>query len=183
MTELPTPIRDFILALTDETLSPAYMLLNDEGALLEWGGDLESYGIKDLKRYLNAAQHVSFLVGLLPLDSNSVFLPHVQVTPEVFADVYLFEREQGVWVLLLDSTADTEKKLKMQQRLYDSRLHVKDLEREGEQLYKANAVLEELVRERTADLTNTILRLKQELDERHKVEKKLLEKEAHNRAG
>lgn len=182
MTELPAPIRDFILALTDETLSPGYMLLKDEGALLEWGGNLEAYGIKDLKRYMNAAEHVSFLIGLLPLDSSSVFLPHVQVTPDVFADVYLFEREQGVWVLLLDSTANTEKKLKMQQKLYDSRLQVEDLAREGDALYKANAVLEELVRERTAELTNTILRLKQELEERHKVEKKLLEKEARNQA-
>src|SRR5262245_51468740 len=106
MTEFPSPIRDFILALTDETLSPAYLLLQDEGALLEWGGDLEAYGVRDLKRHMNAGEHVSFLVGLLPLESNSMFLPHVQVTPEVFADIYIFEREQGVWVLLLDSTKD-----------------------------------------------------------------------------
>jgi C4-dicarboxylate-specific signal transduction histidine kinase len=182
MTELPTPIRDFILALTDETLSPAYMLLREEGALLEWGGDLEAYGIKDLKRHMNAGEHVSFLVGLLPLDSSSVLLPHVQVASEVYADIYLFEREQGIWVLLLDSTADTAKRLHMQQKLYDSRLQVRDLEREGDALYKANAVLEDLVRERTAELTNTILRLKQELEERHRVEKKLLENEARKHA-
>jgi C4-dicarboxylate-specific signal transduction histidine kinase len=182
MSELPTPIRDFILTLTDETLSPAYLLLREEGTLLEWGGDLEAYGIKDLKRHMNAGEHIPFLVGLLPLDSSSVFLPHVQVTSDVYADVYLFEREQGVWVLLLDSTADTAKRLHLQQKLYDSRMQVTDLEREGDALYKANAVLEELVRERTAELTNTILRLKQELEERQKVQKKLLEKEARHQA-
>jgi hypothetical protein len=182
MTDLPAPIRDFILALTDETLSPAYLLVREEGTLLEWGGDLEAYGVKDLKRHMNAADHISFLVGLLPLDSSSAFLPHVRMTSDVYADVYLFEREQGVWVLLLDSTADTAKRMQMQQKLYDSRLKTNDLEREGEALYKANAVLEELVRERTVELTQTILRLKQELEERNKVEKKLLEQEARNTA-
>src|SRR5438034_6509846 len=172
MSSLPSAIRDFILALTDETLSPAFLLLTDNGELVEWGGDLDAYGIKDLRREVDVTEHVSFLMGLLPLGSDSVFLPHIQTTADVFADVYLFKRDQGTWVLFLDATTDTAKRLHMQQKLYDSRLQVSDLEREGEALYKANAFLEELVRERTADLTTTILRLQQELTERRHTEKK-----------
>jgi hypothetical protein len=182
MSNLPTPIRDFILALTDENLCPAFLLLSDNGELLEWGGDLQSYGVTDLQRNINAADHIPFLIGLLPLDSNSVFLPNVQTTEDVFANVYLFEREQGTWVLLLDATADIARRRPLQQRLYDSRLQVSDLQREGDALYKANAVLEELVRERTAELTRTVLRLQQELAERHRVEKKLQDTEARKQA-
>ncbi|HEY6118953.1 MAG TPA: hypothetical protein VIV66_03290 [Pyrinomonadaceae bacterium] len=182
MSNLPSPIRDFILALTDETLSPAFLLLTGEGELVEWGGDLDAYGIKGLRRNVDVTEHISFLLGLLPLGSDSVFLPHIQTTSEVFADVYLFKRDQGTWVLLLDATADTAKRLQLQQKLYDSRLEVSDLEREGEALYKANAVLEGLVRERTADLSNTILRLQQELTERQHAEKKRKEAEIHKTA-
>lgn len=182
MTDLPAPIRDFILALTDETLSPAFLLLTDDGGLVEWGGDLDAYGIQGLKRSADVSEHISFLIGLLPLGSDSVFLPHIQTKADVYADVYLFKRDQGTWVLLLDSTADTAKRLQMQQKLYDSRLQVSDLEREGEALYKANAFLEELVRERTADLSQTVLRLQQELAERQHTEKKAKGSEVRKQA-
>lgn len=182
MSKLPTPIRDFILTLTDENLCPAYLLLSNNGELLEWGGDLQSYGIQDLQRNMNTAEHIPFLIGLLPLDSNSVFLPNVQTTDQVFANLYLFEREQGTWILLLDASADIARRRPLQQRLYDSRLQVSDLQREGDALYKANAVLEELVRERTAELTRTVLRLQQELAARKRVEKKLEDSEARKQA-
>jgi hypothetical protein len=169
MSNLPSPIREFILTLTDETLSPAWLLLTDDGELVECGGDLDAYGIKGLKRDAEVTAQVSFLIGLLPLGSDSVFLPHMQTKESVFADVYLFKRDQNTWVLLLDATKDAAKRRQLQQKLYDSRLHISDLEREGEALYKANAVLEELVRERTGDLTKTILRLQQELSQHQKT--------------
>lgn len=181
MSELPAPIRDFILSLADDTLSPAYLLVTDTGTLIEWGGDLESYGIKELERNMDVSQHVTFLSGLLPLATNGLYLPRVQTETEVFADVFLFSREQGTWVLLLDATADTARRLSLQQKLYDSRLLVTDLEREGDALYKANAVLEQLVRERTAELAQTVLQLRQELDARERTTKARWDGEARSR--
>jgi len=182
MSKLPPPIGDFILTLTDETLSPAYLLVSEKDGLVDWGGDLESYGITELKKNIDVSEHISFLAGLLPLGTSSVFLPRVQTKPDVFADVYLFTRDQETWVLLLDATTDSAKRLSMQQKLYDSRLQVSELTREGDALYKANAVLEEMVRERTAELTQTILRLKQELAERERVEKNLRENQSRKQA-
>ena len=182
MSKLPSPIGDFILTLTDETLSPAYLLVSEKEGLAEWGGDLESYGIKGLEKSMDVSEHVSFLVGMLPLGTSSVFLPRVQTKTDVFADVYLFTREQETWILFLDATADTTKRLSMQQKLYDSRLQVGELTREGDALYKANAVLEEMVRERTAELMQTILQLKQELAERERIEKELRENQARKQA-
>ncbi len=173
MNELPLPIRDFILELTDDMLSPAYLLVTESGRLIEWGGDLESYGVKDLEKNLDVSDHIPFLVGVLPLKTKNLSFPHVQTKPEVFAfaDVYLFSREQGVWILLLDSTVETARQQTVQQKLYDSRLQVTDLVREGDALYQANAVLEQLVSERTAELSETILQLREQIAESQRAKK------------
>jgi adenylate cyclase len=171
MRDLPLPIRDFILSLTDEMLSPAYLLVTENGQLIESGGDLESYGLKELRKDVDVNDHVSFLVGVLPLESKNLFLPKVETKPGVYADVYVFSREQGNWVLLLDSTAERDQRQKMQQKLYDSRLQVTNLAREGDALYEANAVLEQMVRERTAELSQTILELRQQISEIERVRK------------
>ena len=171
MSGLPSPIIDFLLGLTDETLSPAYLLVTEKDGLTDWGGDLESYGIKGLQKNIDVSEYISFLTGILPLGTDSIFLPNIQTKEGVFADVYLFNREQGTWILLLDATAKTVGRLNMQQKLYDARLQMTDLERDGDALYKANVVLEELVNERTVDLMQTILQLQQELGERKRAEK------------
>jgi len=171
MSTLPIPIRDFILSLADDTLSPAYLLVTGSGQLVERGGELESYGLKDLATGQDVSESVPFLLGVLPLAGKSLFLPHVQTKPGTFADVYVFSREQGTWILLLDSTVETARQQTMQQRLYNSRLEVNDLEREGNALYKANAVLEQLVSERTAELSQTILQLRQQIAETKRVRK------------
>lgn len=166
--DLPQPIRDFILALTEDTLSPAYMLVNDT-KLAQWGGDIADYGIVGLQKGLDVAEHVAFLTGVLPLGESSLFLPRVQTTEGVFADIYIFGREYGTWVLLLDATADTARRLTMQQQLYDSRLETSDLRKEEKALLNANLVLEDLVRQRTSDLMQTILQLKQQIAENERA--------------
>ena len=168
--DLPQPIRDFILALTEDTLSPAYMLVNDT-KLAEWGGDMEAYGISGLGKGLDVGDHVPFLTGILPLGESSAFLPRIQTKEGVFADIYIFGREYGTWVLLLDATAETGRRLTMQQQLYDSKLETSDLQKEGKALLNANLVLEDLVRQRTSDLMQTILQLKQQLAENQRARK------------
>ena len=166
MRDLPGPIKDFIVALTDDTLSPAYMLINHEHGLVDWGGDLDDYGISKLKRGMDVGEHVSFMTGVLPLATKSLFLPNIHAKDHVFANVYVFSREEGTWVLMLDTTGDVAKRKVAQQKLYESQLAANQLVRENESLYEVNAILEELVRERTAELSQTILQLKSELAKR-----------------
>ena len=171
MNDLPVPIRDFILSLTDDMLSPAYLLVTEGGQLISFGGDLNSYGLNGLTQDVNVTDKVPFLFGVLPIEGKSLYLPNVQTKPGVFANVYVFSREQGTWVLLLDATVETSRKQTMQQKLYDSRLQVGELERESNSLHEANAVLERLVSERTADLSQTILQLRQQLDKIERARK------------
>ncbi|HEX6730049.1 MAG TPA: PAS domain S-box protein [Pyrinomonadaceae bacterium] len=181
MADLPGPIREFIDALTDDLLVPAFMLVSDEGGLIDWGGAL-SYGISGLEENMQVGHHVPFLVGLLPLDSGSVFLPKVQTAAEVFADVYLFRRDEGTWILLLDATDDVKKRQALQQRTYDISLRAAELEHEGRTLYDANSRLAQSVKEQTLELSQTVVRLQQELAEGRQREQALSASEARFRS-
>lgn len=181
MSELPTPIRNFILELTEDTRSPAYMLINDENQLMAWGGDWGAHEVSGLDERIDVSEHVPFLQGMLPLETHNVFLPYVQTREGQYADIYLFQRKEGTWVLLLDATADAAKRQRMQQKASNLSLQVADLEREEEALFKAQNILEEKVRERTAELGEINLQLKKELQERKRIEDALRESESRFR--
>jgi hypothetical protein len=168
MRDLPIPIREFILALTDEILSPGYLLVKENDKLTYWGGDLDSYGLRDLTEGTHLSEEVPFLSGVLPLETNTLFLPKVQTTTDVYADIYLFTRDEGTWVLLLDATSDSVRRQAMQQKLYNSRLQASQIASEREELLRANLNLEQIVRERTAELARTVERLQKELEAKDK---------------
>ena len=182
MADLPGPIREFIDALTDDLLAPAFMLVSDEGGLIAWGGALSSYGISSLEENTQVGNDVPFLVGLLPLDSGSVFLPKVQTAAQVFADVYLFQRHEGTWILLLDATDDVKKRQALQQRTFDISLRAAELEHEGRTLYDDNSRLAQRVKEQTSELSQTVVRLQQELAEGRQNEQALNASEARFRS-
>jgi len=182
MADLPGPIREFIDALTDELLAPAFMLVSDDGGLIDWGGALSSYEIGGMEENMQVGDHVPFLMGLLPLDSGSVFLPKVQTAPQVFADVYLFRRHEVTWILLLDATDDVKKRQALQQRTYDISLRATELEHESRTLYDANSRLAERVKEQTSELSQTVVRLQQELAEGRQIEQALHASEARFRS-
>jgi hypothetical protein len=114
------------------------------------------------------SEQVPFLTGVLPLETNTLFLPKVQTTTDVYADIYLFTRDEGTWVLLLDATSDSVRRQAMQQKLYNSRLQASQIANEREELLRANLNLEQIVRERTAELARTVERLQKELEAKDK---------------
>ena len=140
--ELPQPIREFIDVLNDENLAPAYLLVNDDGELLEWGGVLAAYDIAGLQAGLNVGEHIGFLAGVLPLEGQNLTIPRVQTRPGIYADVYIFKRASALWILLMDATSEARRRAKLQQKAYDTALHAADLEREAEVLARVNSLLE-----------------------------------------
>jgi PAS domain S-box-containing protein len=173
--ELPPPIREFIDILDEETLAPGYLLVNDRGDLLEWGGDLDAHDVTGLQAGLNAGEHIGFLNGVLPLEGQNMTLPRVQTRPGIFADIFIFHREAGTWILLLDATAEARRRSRLQQKAYDSRLHAADLEREGEVLARVNSLLETRVKQRTLQLQQAVQQLERELAEKERAETALRE--------
>lgn len=173
--ELPPPIREFIDLLNEDSLAPTYLLVNDAGDLLEWGGDPGSYGVTGLQAGLNAGEHIAFLSGVLPLEGQNMNLPRVQTRPGIFADIFLFRRKGGIWILLMDATMEARRRARLQQKAYDSSLHASDLEREGEILARVNSLLEERVKQRTLQLQQAVQQLERELDEKERAERALRE--------
>ncbi len=182
MSDLPIPIREFIDSLTEDTRGPAYLLLNDEDRLSGWGGELSAYGVTGLQKDMTVDQHLSFLAGVLPLDTSTLFLPNLQTTEGVFADIYLFRRDHNTWVLFMDATAGAGKRQRLQQRSHDLSLQVSDLEKESGSLGVERHLLKKRVQEQTVELSLTVRTLQEELAEGRRVEQKLRQSESRFRS-
>ncbi|WP_445636752.1 SMI1/KNR4 family protein [Nostoc sp. DSM 114161] len=106
MLDVPNSVITYLINFLTAERSLAYLLVNKDGSLLDWGGKLAEYGITNLTKGENIKEQVCFLEGLLPLDDTSVFLPFIKTEYGSCADVHMFPTEEGDWVLLLDSTSD-----------------------------------------------------------------------------
>lgn len=106
MIDLPYPILDYLYKLTIQNRSPAYLFVEKNGCLSNWGGNLATYGVSDLQKGKYIGEQVFFLEGLFPLDGYSIFLPCIKTEHGCSADVHIFSGDEGDWVLLLDATLE-----------------------------------------------------------------------------
>jgi len=112
MPSLPSPILSYLETLILNDHSPAYLQVDKDGVLIDWGGTPSLYGFDDLRRGASAGTQTVFLANLFPLHNAPLFLPAVEVGKGRLADVHIFSEREGFWVLLLDATlARTERSL------------------------------------------------------------------------
>jgi class 3 adenylate cyclase len=97
-------------------LSPAFVFVDEQGAVMEQGGALAHYGMETLRVGDVLEEKVDILSGLLPLQETAVTLPYIEVQPGVFADLHLFSAPGGDWVVLLDATAEERRQRLLQQK-------------------------------------------------------------------
>jgi PAS domain-containing protein len=136
--EFPAFIADRILKICIDSRSPAFLLINEQGVLTELGGELEVYGLSDLKKGEPALERVFVLQGILPCSDSYLFLPFVKGELGRAADIHIFfEEKKGNYVLFLDATLE----------MYQHRL----LQQKGNEL--------SLLREREARLLGLFARL------------------------
>ncbi len=129
----PSPIRAYIHAHVIDKCYPAYLQVNTEGGLSDWGGALHHYGIDGLQIGQDAAERLPFLMGLLPVDENGLVLPWIETLSGCYADVHLLGFEHGTWIILLDTTGEAAQHCVMQQKINDINLHLEATERTLEQ--------------------------------------------------
>jgi signal transduction histidine kinase len=116
MFKLPTVVADYLQTVVVEYRLPAYMLVDKEGRLVDWGGRLELYGISQLCKGDQITERVYFLEGLLPVENSPIYLPYIKTESGLVADLHLFSDSSGDWALLLDATEDARQRQIMQQK-------------------------------------------------------------------
>src|SRR6201992_736342 len=122
MLEISDRISEWLLLLVKSQRSIAHLLIDNELFLIKAGGELEYYGLADLKEQDFAANQLPFLEGLLPLEETPFLLESVGMPNGNVADVHLFAEGETTWVVLLDVTAEHDNARKMQQKAYDMTL-------------------------------------------------------------
>jgi phosphoserine phosphatase RsbU/P len=141
MPDISDHISEWLLHLVKSQRSIAHLLINNELLLIKAGGELEYYGLGDLKHQHSAADQLPFLEGLLPLAETPFVLESVGMPGGNVADVHLFGNEDMTWVVLLDVTAEHDQARKMQQKAYDMTLLS---QREARLIAKLEAAHQEL---------------------------------------
>ncbi|MEO0948906.1 MAG: adenylate/guanylate cyclase domain-containing protein [Cyanobacteria bacterium J06641_5] len=109
-------VADYLVEVATQDRAFAYFHITPDGCLLDWGGELSRYRLRDLQQGDTIETHLFFLAGLLPMSTASEVLPGIHVEVGLIADIHLISRAQGNWVLLFDTTATTEQQQRLQQK-------------------------------------------------------------------
>lgn len=114
--DLPPTVLVYLNELNLKSQSPAWMMVADDGLLVQWGGHLTYYGISGLQHGAPAAEQLRFLAGMLPVDTEAVELPCVETDSGIYADIHIWTAFGVTWVLLIDTTTHALEYRRMQQR-------------------------------------------------------------------
>jgi PAS domain S-box-containing protein len=178
MSVYPQAVSEFVVKLIGDTRMLAFLRVRPDGRLVEAGGALYAYGLRDIKLNEPAEEQVAFLLGLLPLEKSPTLLPYVTTETGAVADVYLYKDAGDTRVLFLDATLDARKRQAIQQEAHDLGLELHRQERSQEKLLVEKDELEALVESRTRSLAQANYKLIQEIAERERADEALRASEA-----
>jgi len=99
---LSESLRDYFLKLVESEQSPAFLVVDRAGQLLDFGGATAAYGLTGLERGRECFGQCPFLVGLLPLSGEPLELLEIEVGGGRSARVNLIPDPRGDIVLLRD---------------------------------------------------------------------------------
>ena len=90
MMGLPRGVADALDTITYSRRALAYLQLDAELTLVGAGGNLDNYGLGAVRVGEGAADHASFLEGLLPLSEAPFFLPCIEIGAGRAADLHFY---------------------------------------------------------------------------------------------
>jgi serine phosphatase RsbU (regulator of sigma subunit) len=122
MRDLPARISDWLLLLVTTQRAVAYLVIDAAHTLADAGGDLQRYGLADLRRGEAASRQLPVLEGLLPLPETPFLLQAVGMPSGRVADLHFTADGDATWVVLLDVTPEHDEARKVQQKAYDMTL-------------------------------------------------------------
>ena len=122
MQRLPASVADRLNALMYSERAVAWLQIDAEMTLAAAGGELERYGLAELRTSEPAVEQAFFLEGLVPLLETPYFVPSMELGSGVATDLHFHIDGGDTWVLLLDVTTERDATRRVQQRAYDMTL-------------------------------------------------------------
>jgi DNA-binding NtrC family response regulator len=120
---MPPAVRRYLESLLLAGRQPAFAFIGPDGTLESSGGEMDRYMKVPPHKGAIASTTFEFLEGLLPLDGEeSLCVPSLIIGEHRTADLHLVADAGGVWVILLDSSTETERQQAFQQQSYDLQL-------------------------------------------------------------
>jgi hypothetical protein len=121
MLTIPLSVAKYIRSVKLAETMLAYLSVNEEESLTNWGGEIHYYGLSNLNIGQSVTEKLSFLEGMLPL-SEILVLPFLSLDGEHCAHVHLVPYQTGIYILLFDATCEHEQLQEAQQQLNDLKL-------------------------------------------------------------
>jgi len=119
---LPMPISTYLIDWLNQRRRFCYIMLDVNGCVLSWDGDLERLGIGTLTEGRSVSEQLVFMEGLLPIAESALELPLVKADLEHVWDVHLFRLDNGYGLLIMDAGRDAQNLEAFQQKLNEHAL-------------------------------------------------------------
>jgi len=119
---LPSAIVNDLIKLSLRDREIAYLEIDLQGMLLQCDGELLIFGLDHLKTGQPAESQWGLLTGLLDAEALPLYLPFVQTSHSVTADIHVFKRDERIWVLMMSTEEKRRYHQAFQQNVYDLRL-------------------------------------------------------------
>lgn len=115
-------IVDKVRQLALDADSFAYLLVSDDGVLLDQGGDLLTIDIPQWERGDNILDSALFLLGYLPMTGEYECIVNYQLGDDCVIDVHLFNDDDSVLVVLVDRTVKMMEEKNIRQQANELKL-------------------------------------------------------------
>lgn len=118
-------IIDKVRQLALDVDSFAYLLVNDQGVLLDQGGELLTIDLPQWKRGDNILDTALFLLGYLPMAEEYECIVNYQLGDDCVVDVHLFNDDDSVLVVLVDRTVEMALETTIRQQANELKLKLR----------------------------------------------------------
>jgi signal transduction histidine kinase len=120
--KLPGPISDYFGQWLAQRRGFGYILVDPDGRVLSWGGNLQHLGVRPLREGQAVAEQLILMEGVLPLTEPAIQIPMVRLDEDHALDVHVFKIDEGYGLLLMDASMDAHKQGLFQQKANESAL-------------------------------------------------------------
>jgi hypothetical protein len=114
--DYPPPINAYLLNRAARHLHLAYFLLDAQGRIIRWGGDVDHYRMGVPRKGLLISDLLVLTEGIFPMGGVEMILECVEMHADLMVDAHLFEADGRPWLLLLDASEKAENRRLLQQK-------------------------------------------------------------------